>query len=61
MITMNNKIETNKKVENENSTHIAKKKKAVEKEFHKKNFKEIVELMDEEDEELAKDYARYIK
>lgn len=45
----------------ENSSHIAKKKKAVQQEFQKKNLKKIVELLDEEDQEIAEQYARYIK
>jgi hypothetical protein len=49
------------KQEYENASHIAKKKKAVESTFHKKNMKEIVELIDEEDSDLAEKYARYIK
>lgn len=55
------KHEDKKKPEYENSSHIAKKKKAVENVFHKKNLKEIVGLIDEEDEDLAETYARYIK
>jgi hypothetical protein len=50
-----------KKQEYENSSHIAKKKKAASEIFHKKNLKDIVHLIDEEDEDLAETYARYIK
>ena len=45
----------------ENANHIKKKKKAAEGQFHKKNVKEIIELLNEEDEEVAEMYARYIK
>lgn len=45
----------------ENGSHLARKKKAVENQFQKKNFKQIVELLDEEDIEIAQKYARYVK
>jgi hypothetical protein len=45
----------------ENGSHIAKKKKAVENQFQKKNFKQIIEMIDDEDVEVAEKYARYIR
>lgn len=44
-----------------NPSHIAKKQKAVGQQFQKKNLKQIVELLDEEDVEIAEKYARYVK
>ena len=45
----------------ENNSHIARKKKAVESQFQKKNFKQIVEMINDEDDEVSEKYARYIK
>lgn len=45
----------------ENDSHIAKKKKALEAQSQKKNFKRIVELFDDDDIEYVEKYARYIK
>lgn len=47
--------------EYENESHLGRKKKAIESQFQKKNFKQIVDLMDEEDVELAQKYAQYIR
>lgn len=47
--------------EYDNVSHIEKKKKALSLQFQKKNFKQIVELIDDEDLEVAEKYARYIK
>lgn len=49
------------KNEFDNQTHIVRKQKAVEQQFQKKNLKRIVELIDEEDDEVADKYARHIK
>ena len=45
----------------ENGSHIERKKKAVESQYQGKNFKQIVELINDEDEEVSKKYARFIK
>ena len=47
--------------EYENNSHILKKKKAIATTFKKKNFKDVVDLLNEEDSELAEYYAQYIK
>lgn len=47
--------------EYENPSHIAKKKKAIANTFTKKNFRDIVELINDEDDEVAEHYARYIR
>lgn len=54
-----NKPTNNQEFENE--SHIGRKKKAIDSQFQKKNIKKIVELIDEEDVEIAEKYARYIK
>lgn len=56
-----NRRSSDSKNEYENQSHIARKQKAVQQEFQKKNLKKVVELLDEEDEEVAEKYARYIK
>jgi hypothetical protein len=59
---MNAKHEPKKSVQDqENNSHIARKKKAVQSQFQRKNLKDIVHLMNEEDEDLAETYARYVK
>jgi hypothetical protein len=62
MFTMSAKRESTPQ-EFENNSHIAKKKKAVSSQFHKKNFKDIVDLIDteDEDEQNIEQYARFIK
>ena len=55
----NGKSTANQEFENE--SHLGRKKKAIESQFQKKNFKQIVELLDEEDVEIAQKYARYVK
>jgi hypothetical protein len=47
--------------EYENDSHIGRKKKAIAQQFQKKNQREIVELMNEEDDSVAEKYARYVK
>ena len=47
--------------EYENNSHIAKKRKAVANQFQKKNFKDIVELINDEDDSVAEKYARFIR
>lgn len=49
------------KNEYDNPSHIVKKQKAESQQFQKKNLKKIVELLDEEDAEIAEKYARYVK
>lgn len=60
---MNNKHSGsgNQKHEYENSSHIAKKKKAEQQQFRKKNLKEIVDLIDEDEQDIVDKYARFIK
>ena len=45
----------------ENPSHVARKKKAIATQFKKKNFREVVDLLNEEDEDLAKYYAADVK
>lgn len=45
----------------ENGSHLARKKKAVENQSQKKNYKQIIEMIDDEDLEVAQRYARFIK
>ena len=45
----------------ENSSHIARKQKAVDKQYHKKNYRDIVEMINDEDEEVAEKYARFLR
>ena len=45
----------------ENPSHVAKRQKAIATTFKKKNFKEVVDLLNEEDSSVAEYYARYIK
>ena len=46
----------------ENDSHISRKKKAVANSLHTKNKKQIIELIDSEDEDEDPElYARYIK
>lgn len=56
-----NTRELNKLSEFDNNNHIAKKKKAVSQQFTKRNMRDIVDLINEEDDELAKKYAQYVK
>lgn len=45
-----------------NGTHIARKKRAEQKEFKKKNYKQIMDqISEEEDEDDLEKYVRYIK
>ena len=50
--------------EHENGSHLARKKKALDAQFRKKNQREVIDLMSskeiDDEEDLAK-YARYIK
>lgn len=45
----------------ENGSHLARKKKAEDNQFSKKNYKQIVKMLDEEDVEIAEKYARFIR
>ena len=45
----------------ENESHISRKKKAAAKSQHAKNQKQIIEMIDTEDEDDLGQYARYIK
>lgn len=45
----------------ENNSHISRKKKAEANKFTKKNHNDIIDLINEEDDEVAETYARYIK
>lgn len=51
----------NQNQEFENGSHIARKRKAVENTFQKKNLKDVIDLLNEEDEDEALKYARYVK
>jgi len=53
--------ESKTQTEYENNSHVARKKKAIATTFKKKNFKEVVDLLNEEDNDLAEYYARYVK
>lgn len=56
------KKETFYSLEYENSSHVAHKKKAAENKFRKKNVRDIIELIgDEDSEEDYEKYVRYIK
>jgi hypothetical protein len=45
----------------ENSTHIKNKKRALATTFKKKNYKDVVDLINDEDDSVAEMYARYVK
>lgn len=45
----------------ENSNHVAKKKRAIATEFKKKNHKDIVDLINDEDDAVSEMYARFIR
>jgi hypothetical protein len=47
--------------EYENGSHVANRKKAIATTFKKKNFRDVVDLLNEEDENLAEYYAQYVK
>ncbi len=47
--------------EYENSSHIKNKKKAIATTFQKKNHRDIVELINDEDDEVGERYAKYIR
>ena len=45
----------------ENASHIARKKKAIATTFKKKNFNDVVELINDEDDSVSEMYAKYIR
>lgn len=55
----NNSSKANQEFEND--SHISRKKKAIATTFKKKNLKDVVDLIDDEDSEVSEMYARYIK
>jgi hypothetical protein len=57
----NTPSESKTQTEYENNTHILKKKKAIATSFKKKNIKDVIDLMNEEDDDVAEKYARYIR
>lgn len=58
---MSQSNESKQQKEFENDSHISRKKKAIANTFHKKNFRDIVNLIDDEDTDVAERYARYVK
>ena len=61
MKTMSSPAKESSTKEYENDSHLMRKKKAEENRFNKKNFREIADLIDDEDGEIAEKYARHIR
>jgi hypothetical protein len=61
MKIMSQSNESKQQKEFENDSHISRKKRALASTFQKKNFKDIVDLINDEDSDVSEKYARYIK